>query len=120
MLCTIVAVTLTIIGFFSICDSAVLISRLIVPPGVPVSLTSVINALQLTITVIVLFKTVTVYFRTKHAEVRALLVAGLTGRVRDVLVYNRQGVDPMTLSATVSLPAVLIAEIVLFKPGSFG
>jgi uncharacterized membrane protein (DUF373 family) len=120
VLYTIVAITLTIIAFFSVCDSAVLIFQLIVPLGVPVSLTSVINALLLTITVIVLFETVAVYFRTKHAEVRALLVAGLTGRVRHVLVSNREGVDPMTLFAAVSLPAVLIAEIVLVKPGSFG
>jgi uncharacterized membrane protein (DUF373 family) len=111
---------LTIIAFFSVYDSAVLISQLFVPPGVPVNLTSVINALLLTITIIVLFETVTVYFRTKHVEVRALLVAGLTGMVRHVLVNNREGVDPMTLFATVSLPAVLIAEIVLVKPESFG
>lgn len=97
-----------------------MIYQLIVPPSVPVNLTSVINALLLTITIIVLFETVTVYFKTKHVEVRALLVAGLTGMVRHVLVYNMEGVDPMTLFATVSLLAVLIAGIVLIKPESFG
>jgi uncharacterized membrane protein (DUF373 family) len=116
VLYTIVAIMLTIIAFFSVYDSAVLIYQIIVPPSIPVNLTSVINALLLTITIIVLFETVTVYFRTKHVEVRALLVAGLTGMVRHVLVYNMEGVDPMTLFATVSLLAVLIAGIVLVKP----
>jgi hypothetical protein len=77
VLYTIVAIMLTIIAVFSLYDSAIVIYQLIVPPSVPVNLTSVINALLLTITIIVLFETVTVYFRTKHVEVRALLVAGL-------------------------------------------
>jgi len=116
VLYTIVAIMLTIIAFFSVYDSAVVIYQLIVPPSVPVNLTSVINSLLLTITIIVLFETVTVYFRTKHVEVRALLVAGLTGMVRHVLVYNMEGIDPVTMFATVALLAVLIAGIVLVKP----
>jgi len=120
VLYTIVAIMLTIIAVFSVWDSAVLIYQLIVPPPIPVNLTSVINALLLTITIIVLFETVTVYFKTKHVEVRALLVAGLTGMVRHVLVYNMDGIDPMTMFGTVALLAVLIAGIVLIKPESIG
>jgi uncharacterized membrane protein (DUF373 family) len=116
VLYTIVAIMLTIIAVFSLYDSAIVIYQLIVPPSVPVNLTSVINALLLTITIIVLFETVTVYFRTKHVEVRALLVAGLTGMVRHVLVYNMEGTDPVTMFATGALLAVLIAGIVLVKP----
>ena len=116
VLYTIVAIMLTIIAVFSLYDSAIVIYQLIVPPSVPVNLTSVINALLLTITIIVLFETVTVYFRTKHVEVRALLVAGLTGMVRHVLVYNMDGIDPITMFGTVALLAVLIAGIVLVKP----
>ena len=116
VLYTIVAIMLTIIAVFSLYDSAIVIYQLIVPPSVPVNLTSVINALLLTITIIVLFETVTVYFRTKHVEVRALLVAGLTGMVRHVLVYNMEGIDPVTMFATGALLAVLIAGIVLVKP----
>lgn len=116
VLYTIVAIMLTIIAFFSVYDSAVVIYQLIIPPSVSVNLTSVINSLLLTITIIVLFETVTVYFRTKHVEVRALLVAGLTGMVRHVLVYNMESIDPMTMFATVALLAVLIAGIVLVKP----
>lgn len=116
VLYTIVAIMLTIIAVFSLYDSAIVIYRLLVPAGTAVTLIDVINALLLTITIIVLFETVTVYFRTKHVEVRALLVAGLTGMVRHILVYNMEGIDPMTMFATVALLAVLIAGIVLVKP----
>lgn len=120
VLYTIVAIMLTIIALFSVFDSAVVIYQLIVPSSVPVTLIDVINALLLTITIIVLFETVTVYFRTKHVEVRALLVAGLTGMVRHILVYNMEGIDPMTMFATASLLAVLIAGIVFVKPEPLG
>ncbi|MFA5266381.1 MAG: phosphate-starvation-inducible PsiE family protein [Methanoregula sp.] len=118
VLYTIVAIMLTIIAVFSLYDSAIVIYQLIVPASVPVTLIDVINALLLTITIIVLFETVTVYFKTKHVEVRALLVAGLTGMVRHILVYNMGGIDPMTMFATVALLAVLIAGIVFVKPES--
>ena len=116
----IVAVMLTIIAVFYLYDSALVIYQLIVPPTLPVNLIDVINALLLTITIIVLFETVTVYFRTKHVEVRALLIAGLTGMVRHILVYNMENIEPMTMFATVSLLAVLIAGIVLVRPESPG
>jgi phosphate starvation-inducible membrane PsiE len=116
VLYTIVAVMLTIIAVFSVWDAALLIYHLALPPAVPVSIIDVINALLLTITIIVLFETVTVYFRTKHVEVRALLVAGFTGMVRHILVYNMETIDPMTMFATVSLLAVLIVGIVFVRP----
>lgn len=116
VLYTIVAVMLTIIAIVSVYDSIILIYQLIVPSAVSVNIVSVINSLLLTITIIVLFETVSVYFRTKHVEVRALLVAGLTGMVRHILVYNMEMVDPVLLAASVGLLAVLIAGIVLVKP----
>ncbi|OPX65563.1 MULTISPECIES: phosphate-starvation-inducible PsiE family protein [unclassified Methanoregula] len=116
VLYTIVAIMLTIIAVFSVWDAGLLIWRLAVPSAVPVSIIDVINALLLTITIIVLFETVTVYFRTKHVEVRALLVAGFTGMIRHILVYNMEAIDPLTMFATVTLLAVLIAGIVFVKP----
>ena len=116
VLYTVVAIMLTIIAVFSVGDAGLLIWHLAVPSSVPVSIIDVINALLLTITIIVLFETVTVYFRTKHVEVRALLVAGFTGMVRHILVYNMETIDPLTMFATVTLLAVLIAGIVFVKP----
>lgn len=116
VLYTIVAIMLTIIAVVSVYDSTILIYQLILSAGATVDIIAVINSLLLTITIIVLFETVTVYFKTKHVEVRALLVAGLTGMVRHILVYNMEKVDPFMLAASVALLAVLIAGIVLIKP----
>lgn len=116
ILYTIVAILLTIIAVFSVWDAIQLIIQMIVSRDFANGLVNVIYALLLTITIIVLFETVTVYFKTKHVEVRALLIAGLTGVVRHVLIYNVGTVDPFTLMGTVALLAVLIVGIVFVKP----
>jgi len=112
----IVAALLTIIAVFSVYDAAKLIVAMVVNHNLADGIVSVINALLLTITIIVLFETVTVYFRTKHVEVRALLIAGLTGMVRHILIFNvSTTADVYTMFAAVALLAVLIAGIVLVK-----
>lgn len=120
ILYTIVAILLTIIAVFSVWDALQLIAQMIVSRDFANGLVNVIYALLLTITIIVLFETVTVYFKTKHVEVRALLIAGLTGMVRHVLIYNVADVKPDILFGTVALLAVLIAGIVLVKPEPLG
>ena len=120
ILYTIVAILLTIIAVFSVWDALQLIGQMIMSRDFANGLVNVIYALLLTITIIVLFETVTVYFKTKHVEVRALLIAGLTGMVRHVLIFNVGTVDPAMLFGTVALLAVLIAGIVLVKPESLG
>jgi len=120
ILYTIVAIMLTIIAAFSVWDALQLIYQMILSRDFANGLVNVIYALLLTITIIVLFETVTVYFKTKHVEVRALLIAALTGMVRHVLIYNVDTVDPVTLFGTVALLAVLIAGIVLIKPEPLG
>lgn len=117
ILYTVVAFMLTIIAIVSVWDSAVLVYHLVIPTTVPANIIDIINSLLLTITIIVLFETVAIYFRTKQVDVRVLLIAGLTGMVKHILVYNMGSIDPVTLFATVSLLAVLIAGIVLIKPG---
>ena len=123
VLYTVVAIMLTIIAIFSVYDAVIFILQLLhlIPQptdGTVVDIISVINALLLTITIIVLFETVSVYFKTKHVEVRALLVAGLTGTVRHVLVYNVAKVDANVMFAVVALLAVLIVGIIYVKPES--
>ena len=112
----IVALLLTIIAVFSVYDAVQLIVQMIVTRDFADGLTNVLMALLLTITIIVLFETVIVYFKTKHIEVRALLVAGLTGLVRHVLIYNVSGGDTAQMFATVALLAVLIVGIIYIKP----
>ena len=79
---------LTIIAIVSVWDSAVLVYHLVIPSTVTANIIDIINSLLLTITIIVLFETVAIYFRTKQVDVRILLIAGLTGMVRHILVYN--------------------------------
>ena len=112
----IVAALLTIIAVFSVYDAVNLIMAMISSKDFPLGIPLVINSLLLTITIIVLFETVTVYFRTKHVEVRALLIAGLTGMVRHILIFNVSSTnDVYMMFAAVALLAVLIAGIVLVK-----
>jgi len=112
----IVAALLTIIAVFSVYDAVQMIYNMIVNHNLAEGITLVINSLLLTITIIVLFETVTVYFRTKHVEVRALLIAGLTGMVRHILIFNVSSTnDVYMMFAAVALLAVLIAGIVLVK-----
>jgi uncharacterized membrane protein (DUF373 family) len=112
----IVAALLTIIAAFSLYDAIQLVFNIIITQNLASGLIPVIQSLLLTITIIVLFETVTVYFRTKHVEVRALLIAGITGLVRHILVFNVSSTDAMQMFATVFLLAVLIAGVVLVKP----
>jgi uncharacterized membrane protein (DUF373 family) len=110
-----VAIMLTIVAVVSLYDAALLIEELIVTMAFAEGIVQVVYAILLTITVIVLFETVTVYFRTKHVPVRALLVAGLTGTIRQILVVTYKTVDPLQLFAIIGILAVLIAGVVLVK-----
>lgn len=110
-----VAILLTIVAVASLWDCAILILKLVETQDFAKNLYPVITAILLTITIIVLFETVTVYFRTKHVPVRALLVAGLTGTIRQVLIINYTPVETTQLAATIGIMAVLIAGVVLVK-----
>ena len=111
----IVAALLTLIAIFSLYDAIQQIANMLASRDFADGLVQVIYALLLTITIVVLFETVTVYFKTKHVDVRALLIAGLTGMVRHILVYNVATTDALQMFATVALLAVLVAGIVLIK-----
>jgi uncharacterized membrane protein (DUF373 family) len=111
----VVAVLLTVIAVFSVYDALRLIGAMMVSHDFANDLVQVIYSLLLTITIIVLFETVTIYLRTRHVDVRALLIAGFTVLVRQVIVYNITSTDAIQMFATVALLAVLIAGIVLVK-----
>lgn len=111
----VVALLLTIVAVVSVYDAILMIVNLFVTKDFANGIMQVVYSLLLTITVIVLFETVVVYFRTKHVQVRALLVAGLTGTIRHVLVYNVANTTLWEMMGTVAILAVLIAGIVLVK-----
>lgn len=114
----VVALLLSIVAVLSLYDAILLIVQL---PGAVVvnfadGITQVLKALLLTITVIVLFETVAVYFKTKHVQVRSLLVAGLTSTIRQTLVVDYSVAETFQLFALIGIMAVLIAGVVLVKP----
>ena len=74
-----------------------------------------IYELLLTVIIIELFETVTVYIRTKKVPVRAILIAGLTAMIRHVIVVNLSEVEPFYVIGPAMLMAVLIAGIYLLK-----
>jgi uncharacterized membrane protein (DUF373 family) len=118
-----VAILLTIVAVVSLYDAAwllyeatQLVRDLEYAKLLSDGIVKVVNAILLTITIIVLFETVTVYFRTKHVPVRALLIAGLTGTIREILIINYSTVlNPLQLFATVGILAALIAGVILIK-----
>jgi uncharacterized membrane protein (DUF373 family) len=111
-----VAILLTVVAVVSLIDAAILIKSLATTQLFTEGIVKVVNAILLTITIIVLFETVTVYFRTKHVPVRALLIAGLTGTIREILIINYStALNPLQLFATVGILAALIAGVVLIK-----
>jgi uncharacterized membrane protein (DUF373 family) len=111
-----VAILLTIVAVVSLYDAALLIKNLDLTLLLTDGIVKVVNAILLTITIIVLFETVTVYFRTKHVPVRALLIAGLTGTIREILIINYTPLsNPLLLFATVGILAALIAGVILVK-----
>jgi uncharacterized membrane protein (DUF373 family) len=111
-----VAILLTVVAVVSLIDAAILIQNLATTKLFTDGIVKVVNAILLTITIIVLFETVTVYFRTKHVPVRALLIAGLTGTIREILIINYStALNPLQLFATVGILAALIAGVVLIK-----
>ncbi len=111
----VVALLLSVVAIVSLYDALLLTIELVTSPDLGVGIIDVVRALLLTITVIVLFETVAVYFRTKHVPVRALLVAGLTGMIRQILVLDTSNINPGQLFALVGLMAVLIAGVILIK-----
>lgn len=73
----------------------------------------VLHALLVTIIIIEILETVTVYFQTNQIQVRPILIAGLTAMVRKVLVYGLEPTDLVDVIGTVAVIAVLTAAILV-------
>lgn len=111
----VIAALFSIVAVFSLYDAVKEILGLFSSTDLQVGIVGVIEALLLSITVLTLLTTVTVYFQTRHFEPRPLLIAGLTSMIRHVIVSNVSGSDPLQLFGTVAVLAVLIAGIVLTR-----
>jgi uncharacterized membrane protein (DUF373 family) len=80
--------------------------------GGTTAIIGVLHALLVTIIILELLETVTIYFRTSRIPVRPLLVAGLTAMIRRVLVFGVEPVDPVDIFATVAVIATLTVAVI--------
>ncbi|WP_440950901.1 phosphate-starvation-inducible PsiE family protein [Methanosphaerula subterraneus] len=112
----VIAALFSIVAIVSLFDAIKEILALPSSTDLQVGIVGVLEALLLSITVLTLLTTVTVYFQTRHFEPRPLLIAGLTSMIRHVIVSNVAFTEPMQILGTVAVLAVLIAGIVLTRP----
>jgi len=112
----VIAALFSIVALFSLYDAIKEILDLFSSEDLQVGIVEVLEALLLSITVLTLLTTVTVYFQTRHFEPRPLLIAGLTSMIRHVIVSNVAGTDALQIFGTVAVLAVLIGGIVLTHP----
>jgi uncharacterized membrane protein (DUF373 family) len=80
--------------------------------GGTIAIIGVLHALLVTIIILELLETVTIYFRTSRIPVRPLLVAGLTAMIRRVLVFGVEPVNPVDIFATVAVIATLTVAVI--------
>jgi uncharacterized membrane protein (DUF373 family) len=112
----VIAALFSIVAIVSLFDAIKEILALPSSTDLQIGIVGVLEALLLSITVLTLLTTVTVYFQTRHFEPRPLLIAGLTSMIRHVIVSNVAFTEPMQILGTVAVLAVLIAGIVLTRP----
>lgn len=111
----VIAALFSIVAVVSLYDAVKEIIGLFSSTDLQVGIVGVLEALLLSITVLTLLTTVTVYFQTRHFEPRPLLIAGLTSMIRHVIVSNVAVSEPIQIFGTVAVLAVLIAGIVLTR-----
>jgi uncharacterized membrane protein (DUF373 family) len=108
-----IAIGLSLLALVSLIDVAALMVAIPGAPDFSVGLLDVLHAILLTIIIVEILETVTVYFRTSRVQVRPILVAGLTAMVRRVLVLGVESVNTWDILSTAVVIAVLTAAVLL-------
>lgn len=108
-----IAVILIVLVVFSFYGVFLQLLTLVQGANLMEGILAVLHTLLLSIIILELLETVTIYFQTHQVQVRPILFAGLTAMIRRVLVFGVEEVDVLDLLATVAVIAVLTAAIVL-------
>ncbi|MFH0968204.1 MAG: phosphate-starvation-inducible PsiE family protein [Methanobacteriota archaeon] len=111
----VVAFFLTIAAIFSLGITLFDIITMITTPNWEDGIIQIIKAILLTVIIVELFETVIVYLRTKRVPVRAILIAGLTGMIRHVIIFNVSTAQPIEIIGPAVMLAVLIAGVFLLR-----
>ncbi|MCL2460146.1 MAG: phosphate-starvation-inducible PsiE family protein [Euryarchaeota archaeon] len=77
-----------------------------------------IHAILLTVIIIELFETVTIYLRTKQIPILILLLVGLTAMIRHILIFSFDEVEAVDMAATAIVILVIVCGIYLLKNNS--
>ncbi len=107
-----IAASLSILAIFSFYDVIMQVVALVHAEEMTQGVLQVLHALLLTLIIVEILETVTVYFRTSKVQVTPILIAGITAMVRRVLTFGVEPVEPIDIGLTLAAILVLTVAIV--------
>lgn len=107
-----IAASLSFLAILSFYDVILQVIALIHAEDMTQGVLQVLHALLLTLIIVEILETVTVYFRTNRVQVTPILIAGITAMVRRVLTFGVESVAPLDIGMTLAAILVLTIAIV--------
>jgi uncharacterized membrane protein (DUF373 family) len=108
----VIAVVLSLLAIISFYEVFLLMWMIFDQANITIAILGVLHALLVTIIILELLETVTVYLTIQRILVKPLLIAGLTAMIRRVLVFGVEPSEPLDIFATVAVIGVLTVAIV--------
>ena len=108
----VIAVVLSLLAVISFYGVFLEVTKIFTLPSMTSGIIQVLHALLVTIIILELLETVTVYLTVHQIMVKPLLIAGLTAMIRRVLVFGVEPSEPLDIFATVAVIAVLTIAII--------
>ena len=110
-----VALLLSLIAFFSLINAGMVLIHMFEEKDIMLGIGHGIHAILLTVIIIELFETVTIYLHTKHVPILILLMVGLTAMIRHALIFSFEDVQEIDIVATAVVMIVLICGIYILR-----
>ncbi|RXE57439.1 hypothetical protein ABH15_02150 [Methanoculleus taiwanensis] len=107
-----IAIALSILAILSLYDVALLILEVFTTKNTTLGVLAVLHALLVTIIIIELLDTVTLYFKTNRLQVTPILIAAMTAMVRRILTFGVEPVEAADVALTIVAILVLTIAIV--------
>ncbi len=107
-----IAIALSVLAVLSFYDVAQLILEVITTKDTTLGVLAVLHALLVTIIIIELLDTVTLYFKTNRLQVTPILIAAMTAMVRRILTFGVEPVEAADVALTIVAILVLTIAIV--------
>ncbi|MDV2481282.1 phosphate-starvation-inducible PsiE family protein [Methanoculleus sp. Wushi-C6] len=107
-----IAASLSILAIFSFYDVILQVITLAQAGDITQGILRVLHALLVTLIIVEILETVTVYLKTSRVLVTPILIAGITAMVRRVLTFGVEHVEPVDIVLTLAAIVVLTAAVV--------